>query len=256
LKREGLLLRRTKEQVLKELPPKRRVVQTVDFDTGKYGSLIQSAVEKAKGIEGITDFLQKGRVTREIVEDSRQAIGIAKAPYVAAFVKMLLEAGEKVLLFAYHHAVHDIYTEELKEFRPMRITGHETSAEKEKSVEAFMDGRTNIIIISLRAGSGLNLQKANCVVFGELDWSPAVHSQCEDRAHRIGQEDSILCYYLVAEEGTDETIQEFLGLKVSQFVGIMGDKAETEEDKMLAQGKATEHMNKIVERLKGEKKSV
>ena len=256
LKREGLLLRRTKEQVLKELPPKRRVVQTVDFDTGKYGSLIQSAVEKAKSIEGMTDFLQKGRVTREIVEDSRQAIGIAKAPYVAAFVKMLLEAGEKVLLFAYHHAVHDIYTEELKEFRPMRITGHETSAEKEKSVEAFMDGRTNIIIISLRAGSGLNLQKANCVVFGELDWSPAVHSQCEDRAHRIGQEDSILCYYLVAEEGTDETIQEFLGLKVSQFVGIMGDRSETEEDKMLAQGKATEHMNKIVERLKGEKKSV
>jgi SNF2 family DNA or RNA helicase len=105
----------------------------------------------------------------------------------------------------------------------------------------------------LRAGAGLNLQKANCVVFGELDWSPAVHSQCEDRAHRIGQDDSVLCYYLVAEEGTDETIQEFLGLKVSQFVGIMGDKAETEEDKMLAQAKATEHMNKIVEKLKGGK---
>ncbi len=250
LRREGLMLRRTKEQVLKELPPKRRVVQTVDFDNGTYGNLIQEAVQKAKRIQGLSNHLERGRLTREVVNESRQAIGIAKAPYVAAFVKMLLEAGERVLLFAYHHAVHDIYEKELKEFHPVRITGHETGAEKEKSVEAYMEGKSNICIISLRAGAGLNLQKANCVVFGELDWSPAVHSQCEDRAHRIGQEDSILCYYLVAEEGTDETIQEFLGLKVSQFVGIMGDKEETEEDKMLAQVKATEHMNKIVEKLR------
>jgi SNF2 family DNA or RNA helicase len=250
LKREGLLVRRTKDQVLKELPPKRRVVQTVDFDSGTYGELIQSAVEKAKGIDAVKDIFEKGRLTRDIVNDSRQAIGIAKAPYAASFVKMLLEAGEKVLLFAYHHAVFDIYMKELKEFNPVRITGLETSAEKEKSVEAFMNNKTNIAIISLRAGQGLNLQKANCVVFGELDWSPAVHSQCEDRAHRIGQEDSVLCYYLVAEEGTDETIQEFLGLKVSQFIGIMGDKAETEEDRMIAQRVATEHMTKIVEKLK------
>jgi SWI/SNF-related matrix-associated actin-dependent regulator 1 of chromatin subfamily A len=250
LKREGLMIRRTKDQVLKELPPKRRVIQTVDFDSGTYGNLIQSAIKKAKMLDKITDHFEKGRLSREVVNESRQAIGIAKAPYVAAFVRMLLEAGERVLLFAYHHAVHDIYQTELKDFRPVRITGHETGSEKEKSVEAFMSGKTSLCIISLRAGAGLNLQKANCVVFGELDWSPAVHSQCEDRAHRIGQEDSILCYYLVAEEGTDETIQEFLGLKVSQFVGIMGDRPESEEDKILAQQKATEHMNKIVQKLR------
>lgn len=253
LRREGLMLRRRKADVLKELPPKRRVVQTVDFDTGTYGKLIQDAVEKAKGIDKISDFLQKGRVTREIVEETRQAIGIAKAPYVAAFVKMLLEGGEKVILGAYHHVVHDIYMKELREFNPVKITGRETAAEKAQSEEAFMSGKTNIVLLSLRAASGLNLQKATCTVAGELDWSPAVLSQFEDRAHRIGQEltDSLLCYYLVAEEGTDETMQEFLGLKVSQFVGIMGDRPETEEDKMLAQQKATEHMNKIVERLRG-----
>jgi len=187
LKREGLMLRRRKVDVLKELPPKRRVIQMIDFDTGTYGKLIQAAVEKAKSINGISDYFEKGRLTRDIVNDSRQAIGIAKAPYVAAFVKMLLEAGEKVLLFAYHHAVHDIYTKELKEFNPVRITGHETGTEKEKSVEAFMGGKTNIVIISLRAGSGLNLQRATCTVTGELDWSPAVLSQCEDRCIAEGQ---------------------------------------------------------------------
>lgn len=250
LKKEGLMLRRTKDQVLKELPPKRRVVQTVDFNKGQYGKLIQDAVDKAKTIDGITDRFEKGRLTREIVNDSRQAIGIAKASFVTAFLKMLLDAGEKVLVFAYHHAVFDIYQEELAAYNPVEITGRQTSAEKDRSVTAFQEGRTNLCMISLRAAAGLNLQRASVVVFGELDWSPAIHSQAEDRAHRIGQEDSVLCYYLVAEEGTDEVIQEFLGLKVSQFVGIMGDEVETEEDKAIAQAVATAHMSKIINKLK------
>ncbi len=254
LKREGLMLRRTKDQVLPELPPKRRVVQTVDFDTGTYSSLIQDAISKARKIDGISNFLEKGRLTREIVNESRQAIGIAKAPYVAEFVKMLLDAGERVLLFAYHHAVWDEYKKVLKNYNPVFITGKETGDQKDISKETFKDKKTDICCVSLRAAAGIDgLQSATCVVFGELDWSPAIHSQAEDRIQRIGvdiNQDSILCYYLVAEEGTDETIQEFLGLKVSQFVGIMGDKPETEEDKMLAQVKATEHMNKIVQKLK------
>jgi SNF2 family DNA or RNA helicase len=169
---------------------------------------------------------------------------------VTDFLKMLLDAGEKVLVFAYHHAVFDIYQEDLKDYNPVEITGRETAKEKDMAVQSFMGGETNICIVSLRAAAGLNLQRATCVVFGELDWSPAVHSQAEDRAHRIGQKDSVLCYYLVAEEGTDEVIQEFLGLKISQFNGIMGDRAETEEDKAIAQVVATQHMSKIIEKLK------
>ncbi|MFZ5973974.1 MAG: DEAD/DEAH box helicase, partial [Bacillota bacterium] len=251
LKKEGLMLRRTKQEVLKELPPKRRVVQTVDFDTGKYSKLIQSAINKAHSIDGIKDRFERGRVTREIVNDSRQALGIAKAPFVTGFLKLLLDAGETVLVFAYHHAVFDLYREQLKEYYPVEITGRQNAKEKDESVKAFMDGTTNICMVSLRAAAGLNLQRATCVVFGELDWSPAIHSQAEDRAHRIGQQDSVLCYYLVAEEGTDEVIQEFLGLKVSQFNGIMGDTAETEDEKLIAQVVATEHMNKIIQKLKG-----
>jgi SNF2 family DNA or RNA helicase len=212
--------------------------------------MIQSAIEKARGIDAIKDTLERGRAIREVVNSARQATGIAKAPYVAAFVKMLLDAGERVLLFGYHHKAIDIYTEDLKEFGPVRISGRETAAEKNAAVESFMGGKTQIAILSLRTTAGLNLYKASCVVFGELDFSPAVHAQAEDRAHRIGQEDSILCYYLVCEEGSDEDIQEALGLKVSQFVGIMGDKVETEEDRVLAQSVATQHMHHIVEKLK------
>ena len=155
----------------------------------------------------------------------RQATGIAKAPFVCQFVRALLENGEQVLLFAHHHKVMDYYREELKAFHPVFITGRETGNQKEMAVSAFMEEKTNLCCVSLRAASGLNLQKATCVVFGELDWSPAVHSQAEDRAHRIGQRDSLLCYYLVSPQGSDADIQEALGLKVSQFLGLMNEKA-------------------------------
>lgn len=249
LRREGLLLRRTKEKVLKELPPKRRVVQHIDSDENLYNNLIAKTIEKAKTIKELENIFEKGRVTREVVNEARQATGIAKAPYVCDFVKMLLEAEEKVLLFAYHHSVFDIYRDKLAKYNPVFITGRETQKQKDKAERAFMEGETNICCISLRAAAGLNLQRASCVVFGELDWSPAIHSQAEDRAHRLGQEDSILCYYLVVSEGSDEAIQDALGLKVSQFVGLMGDKVTTEEDKLIDQSAAKQHMNKIIKKL-------
>ncbi|TCL39993.1 helicase-like protein [Anaerospora hongkongensis] len=254
LKREGLLLRRTKEVLKDELLPKRRVIQPIDLDQGVFGDLIQKAIEKAKGYDAIEDYLERGRLGREIVNDTRMATGISKAGHVCAFVKMLLDAGEKVLLFGYHHAVFDIYMKELKEYKPVKITGKETGQEKDKAIETFMDGSTSLACISLRTAAGLNgLQSATCVVFGELDWSPAVHAQCEDRAHRIGQENSVLVYYLVCEEGSDENIQESLGLKVSQFVGLMGDKAETNDDRAVAQNVATDHMKKVIDKIKAMK---
>ena len=111
----------------------------------------------------------------------------------------------------------------MKALNPKFITGRETDKQKDEAAAAFMEGKTDLLCISLRSASGLNLQRATCVVFGELDWSPAVHSQAEDRAHRIGQQDSLLCYYLVSPKGSDRDMQDALGLKVSQFVAIMGD---------------------------------
>lgn len=250
LKREGLLYRRTKDRVLKELPPKRRVVQEIDSDTKVYDALMESTLEKVKQLDMYGEGFDRSRIIEQIAQEERQATGIAKAPYVCSFVRALLDGEEKVLLFAHHHKVMDIYKKELKHLKPAFITGRETEKQKDQAVQAFMEGRTNLCCISLRAAAGLNLQRATCVVFGELDWSPAVHSQSEDRAHRIGQQDSVLCYYLVASRGSDQDIQEALGLKVSQFVGIMGDAFESEEDRLIAQSAASEHIRNVIERLK------
>jgi SNF2 family DNA or RNA helicase len=250
LRREGLMLRRLKSEVLKQLPAKRRIVQAIDWDESIYQREMQPVYEKlnqlmAMGSEG--EAAQTALIKEQIVAGERQATGISKAPWVCAFVRALLEAGERVLLFAHHHSVFDIYRRELTHYRPAFITGRETPAQKDNAVGSFMDGKTQLCCISLRAASGLNLQAATCTVFGELDWSPAVHSQAEDRAHRMGKEDSLICYYLVCAKGTDQDMQDALGLKVSQFKGLMGEeeKADTLEDTWAAQ----RHMDQVITRL-------
>lgn len=250
LRSDGLMLRRTKQEVLKELPPKRRLVMTVDSDEGTYRKLMQPVLETLSRMrQEEATASQRALWAMEVEQGERQAAGVAKAPAVAQFVRTLLEADEKVLLFAHHHQVMDIYKKELHSFSPAFITGRETPAMKERAVERFMTGRTNLCCISLRAASGLNLQRASCVVFGELDWSPAVHSQAEDRAHRMGQTDSILCYYLVSASGSDQEMQDALGLKVSQFVGLMGDTPQSQADVLMGAQEARQYIEKLVQRL-------
>lgn len=254
LKREGLMLRRTKQEVLKELPPKRRLVQELDWNDKLYAQLMAPILPELTRWRTAQDLTpsQRALLEESISQHARQATGVAKAPYVCQFVRMLLEGGEKVLLFAHHHAVMDAYRQELKAFSPGFITGRELGSAKDKAVERFMAGKTDVLCISLRAASGLNLQRATCVVFGELDWSPAVHSQAEDRAHRIGQADSLLCYYLVSPQGSDAEMQDALGLKVSQFIGLMGDAPVTPEESALAATQARAHVERLVRRLAGE----
>lgn len=254
LKREGLMLRRTKQEVLKELPPKRRLVQELDWNDKVYARLMEPILPELLRwrSDGTLTASARAMLEEQISQRARQATGVAKAPYVCQFVRALLEGGEKVLLFAHHHEVMDIYKKELHAFAPGFITGRETSAMKDRAVERFMTGKTDLVCISLRAASGLNLQRATCVVFGELDWSPAVHSQAEDRAHRIGQEDSLLCYYLVSPQGSDAAMQEALGLKVSQFVGLMGDTPVSAREAADAASQARRHVERLVQELCGD----
>lgn len=247
LRREGLILRRTKEEVLAELPPKRRLVQEIDSDDKVYRELMRPVMDQLGSLLALhPDAKERALLEEQVGRSERQATGVAKAPFVAAFVRALEDSGEKVLLFAHHHAVMDIYRRELAAYRPVFITGRESTTQKEEALARFMEGKTNLCVISLRAASGLNLQRASCVVFGELDWSPAVHSQAEDRAHRMGQKDSILCYYLVAPQGSDRDMQDALGLKVSQFVALMGDQTPELSSVQDAQKAAKAHIEAML----------
>lgn len=251
LVREGLLLRRLKSEVLKQLPAKRRVVIPLDSDSHQFNKLIGHAVSLAHQAQSAASVFDRGRLEREALQETRRITGIAKAPAVAEFVKTLLDGDEPTLLFVHHHAVMDILKQKLAAYKPRFITGRETKEEKASALEDFRAGKTNLVIIALRSASGLDgfQERARVVVFGELDWSPAVHAQGEDRAHRMGQTDSVLVYYLVASVGTDLDMQEALGLKVAQFTGLMGDAPETEKDRLLAERSAKRHMKSVIDKL-------
>lgn len=252
LKREGLMIRRRKEDVLQDLPKKRRIVERVDANEGIFNDLIQTAVSIAKEAAHLTDALARGRAERLAITETRLATGLAKAHAAATFVRGMLEAGEPTLIFAHHHAVVDILLAELADFNPVCITGRQSQDEKWNAKEAFRTGKSSLCIISLRSATGIDglQERARVVVFAELDWSPAVHSQAEDRAHRDGLRDSVLCYYLVCDYGTDPEMQEALGLKVSQFLGLMGDAPDDAEDHALAAQAATQHMKRVLEKLR------
>jgi len=158
----------------------------------------------------------------------RQATGIAKAPYVADFVRLLLENGEKVVLYGWHREVYSIWLQQLKDYNPRLYTGTESAKQKEDAKNAFIEGDCDLLIISLRSGAGVDGLQRVCrtVVNGELDWSPAVHEQNIGRVYRDEQEDPVMAYFLISEEGSDPIIADVLGIKRGQIEGVRDPNAE------------------------------
>ncbi len=170
------------------------------------------------------------RSSEELDWKLRQATGVAKAGFVADFVKLLVESGEKVVLYGWHLDVYAIWKERLADLKPAFYTGSESTPQKEESRRRFIAGETQVLIMSLRAGAGLDGLQGVCrnVVFGELDWSPMVHEQAIGRVHRDGQAEQVMAYFLVAEAGSDPIVADVLGLKKSQIRGILDLEAQLE----------------------------
>jgi len=239
LQESHLMLRRTRKEVGRELPPIEKILYPVESDEKELDKIKDSAVELAKLIlHG--SFTQRGRAARELDWRVRQQTGIAKAPYVARFVEMLIEEGEKVLLFGWHREVYEIWNTLLKEHNPVMFTGSENDRQKRMAKEKFIGDESKVMIMSLRSGSGLDgLQHVcNVAVFGELDWSPGVHDQCIGRIHRDGKEGNTTAFFLMADNGSDPVIADVLGIKRMQAEGVINPQKNlvealtTDEDKL------------------------
>ena len=225
-----LFLRRTRAEVGRELPQINKIIHTVGYDTAAVKRSEEIARELAiKVVSG--SFMERGQAARELDAFVRLQTGVSKAREVAAFVRILLENNEPVLLAGWHRDVYGIWERELWEYKPVFYTGTESPAEKEKSKQAFISGETNLFIISLRSGIGLDglQQRCKTVVIGELDWSPKVHDQVIGRIDRDGQPEQVTVYYPVSDFGSDPVIIDLLGLKSSQSQGIIDPMTATPE---------------------------
>jgi len=231
LREHGLMIRRTRRDVGRELPALTRTPHYVDSDVKVLDKVKSSAVDLARFLlERQGSTFDRMRVGGELDWKMRQATGLAKAPFVAEFVRMIAEAGEKVVLYGWHHAVYQVWIDRFKAhgLKVGLFTGQESPSQKEKARTDFIEGDTNVLIMSLRAGAGLDGLQHVCrtVIFGELDWSPGVHEQCVGRVYRDGQQDPVVAYFLVSEEGSDPVIADVLGLKKAQIEGVRDPDAD------------------------------
>ncbi len=228
MREHGLMIRRTRTDVGRELPGLTTVPHQIDVDLSEINKVATPAMELARVILAQGGMgIDKMRAAEELSWRLRQATGIAKAVFVADFVRLLVENGEKVVLYGWHHEVYAIWRERLANLRPVFFTGEESIPEKERSKAAFVDGDSSVLIMSLRAGAGLDgLQKAcRTVVFGEIDWSPGVHEQAIGRIYRDGQTDPVIAYFLLADSGSDPVVSDVLGVKREQLEGIRDPEA-------------------------------
>lgn len=231
LQESMVVLRRTKRDVGQEAKQLAPEMEWVDPDTDAVDD--NEALAEQLALKTLTaSFKESGAAAREFDLKLRQLTGIAKAKAVSGFVRMVVESGQPVVLFAWHREVYDILLRELADLKPAMYTGSEGAAQKEANKQAFIDGETDLLIMSLRSGAGADdLQyRSSTVIFAELDHSPLIHHQCIGRLDRDGQLDPVYVYYLVTAFGSDPVMIDNLGLKQTQSDGIV-DPGQTKDER-------------------------
>ena len=143
-----------------------------------------------------------------------------------------MEIDESVVVFCHHRAIHQLLHEKLSEFSPVSIIGGQSDKFRQEQIDMFQSGQSKLLIAGLRAGNvGINLTRAKYVIFAELDWSPAIHRQAEDRLHRIGQKNTVFAYYLIGNGTLDDHVADILVDKSYEIDSIMDGTNENFENK-------------------------
>lgn len=221
---QGIALRRQNDdpEVSQSLPPLSKVVFEVAWNEGDADDNHKLQKQLAQRIVS-GSFHDRGMAARELDMLLRQDTGVAKARAVAAYVRILVEQGEQVLLAGWHRRVYEIWLEEMADLSAVLFTGSESQAQKAKAKQAFIDGEARVMIMSLRSGAGLDGLQHVCqhVVYGEFDWSPQVHTQFTGRVRRRGQTKPVTAHFLHTNGGSDPVVMSTLGLKASQSHGIL-----------------------------------
>ncbi len=232
-----VMLRRKKTDVLTELKEKIRYKEIIDADINYYNSELAKIWKKLEDErKEAQSAFDASTAYQRAIQSERQAAGVAKLPHVINFVKNIMEIEESVVVFCHHKAIHSLLHQALAEFKPSSIIGGQSDTQRQSQIDAFQNGDTKLMIAGLRAGNvGINLTRARYVIFAELDWSPAIHLQAEDRLHRIGQKSTVFAYYLMGNGTLDEHVAKVLVDKSYEIDAIMDNKVESFENKEKAE---------------------
>ena len=228
--RSTVMIRRLKTEVLKELPAKSRTMVTLPASK----KALAAEAELTGGMQmalsddwagAAASLGMSSAATLAAISEARHQTALAKVGDVVQFCKEVLEAEEKLIVFAHHKDVVAGLREGLADFNPVTIVGDDTMKGRQESVDSFQtDKKIRVVIANMKAGgTGLTLTAARTVVFAELDWTPAVVTQAEDRAHRIGQESSVQVYHVVLDGSLDAMLAKMLVEKQDQADAALDD---------------------------------
>jgi hypothetical protein len=237
-----LVLRRTKDQVAKELPPKTIMVHLVELhsDQKDLYETVRATMDKrvreaiaARGIEqSQIVFLDALLKLRQICCDPRLlppdfADGVhrsAKLDYLTELLATLIEEGRRILIFSQFTTMLALIEEHLVKTKVpfLKLTG--ASKDRGQLVEQFQTGKFPVFLISLKAGgTGLNLTAADTVIHYDPWWNPAAEAQATDRAYRIGQDKPVFVHKLLCQETVEERIHKLQIEKAKLADGLLAD---------------------------------
>ncbi len=236
------VLRRSKEQVARELPPKTEITEHVALEGAQrdlYETIrlmMNEKVRRAIAEKGLArsrivvlDALLK---LRQVCCDprlvklpaARKVKGSAKLQRLLEMLPELIAEGRRILLFSQFTSMLDLIRPELtkRKIGFVEITGQ--TKDRKTPVRRFQAGEAPLFLISLKAGgSGLNLTAADTVIHYDPWWNPAVESQATDRAHRIGQDKPVFVHRLIVRNSVEEAIDQLKRKKAELAAGLFGD---------------------------------
>jgi superfamily II DNA or RNA helicase len=236
--RARCFVRRLKSEVLPQLPAKTRSVVPIELNNeGEYrlaerdviAWLRSHPLDLAELDAKVAAALRAERLVRLGALKKLAARG--KLHAALAWIHDFLSSGERLVVFASHREIQQAIVERFP--HALHVLGKDSHKARDASVRRFQEAdgeQARLIVCSLAvAGQGLTLTKASNVAFLELDWTPAKHDQAEDRCHRIGQEDAVNAWYLLAAGTIDETIATLLDRKRAVIGAVTDGRPEEDE---------------------------
>ncbi len=239
------LLRRTKEQVASDLPPKTEITETVEMGDGQRAiyegirlamqAKVRAAIAK-RGLAGsgivILDALLKLRQAccdPRLLKLATAKAAKAKSAKLERLLEMLpqmLEEGRSVLLFSQFTSMLALIEADLTRLALPYVLLTGDTKDRTVPVRRFQSGEVKLFLISLKAGGvGLNLTAADTVIHYDPWWNPAVEDQATDRAHRIGQDKPVFVHRLTTVGTIEEKMEVLKQRKQALAAGILGGTA-------------------------------
>lgn len=234
-----IMIRRTKSEVLTDLPDKTRTVLPMEMESDiwtQYSKASANFISWLKSIDPEKVSAAQRAETLVQFQALKRLAARGKWDSMTEWIKDALDTNGKLILFAVHHEAIDNLMETLKGYNPVKIDGRDSQEARQNAVDRFQnDTACRVFIGNIKAaGVGLTLTAADTVVFTELGWTPGEHVQAEDRAHRIGQKNAVSVYYLIAQNTIEEEIAALLDKKQKVLDAVL-DGAETSQESLLTE---------------------